>query len=316
MAISNPSGNYIDKITLPTGTEYTIVDTGAREAIDAMASYTSFLGVISSSAAGAKIEDGSTTASVLIGSTTMTATTGSIVIYKPSSSTSAAQEFIWNGSQWSFFGDIGAKDLGTLAYKSSASSSSKFLTGVTVTNTQTASISVSGTYAKTTSVTLTKSQVTIPLSTTTTTPSNTSNYWAYDPSTDLSITASAPSVSSTTFLTGVTGRNLISSVTTAAPTTSAPTGGINYTSVTAHNLQLQYLVSSSANAISATAGAKAVTSVKAPTINTSGTVRYIAPISVTVTTAVGFGTTNTAITSSGSQKIASITSTSATVTVS
>lgn len=316
MAISNPSGNFIDKITLPTGTVYTIVDTDARAAIDTMASYTSFLGVISSSAAGAKIEDGSTTASVLIGSTTMTATTGSIVIYKPTNSTSAAQEFIWDGSKWSFFGDIGAKDLGALAYKSSASSSSKFLTGVTVTNTQTASISVSGTYAKTTSVTLTKSSVTVPLSTTTTAPSNTSNYWVYNPSDNLSITASTPGSTSGLFLTGVTGKTVVNSLTFAAPNASTPTGGTNYTAVDNHNLQLQYIIGNTTNAISASTSANALKTVSAPTINKSGTTRYVAPVSVTVTTAVGFGTTDTSITSSGNQKIASITSTSATVTVS
>lgn len=316
MAISNPSGNYIDKITLPSGTEYTIVDADARAVIDNMASYSSFLGVISSSAAAAKIEDGSTTASVLIGSTTMTATTGSIVIYKPSNSTSAAQEFIWDGSKWSFFGDIGAKDLGNLAYKSNASSSTKFLTGVTVTNTQTASISVSGSYAKTTSVTLTKSQVTVSLSTTSTAPSNTSNYWVYNPSDNLSITASNPGSTSGLFLTGITGRSVVNSLTYAAPAQTVPTGGTNYTAVDNHNLKLQYIVGNTANAISASTSANALKTVTAPTINKSGTTRYVAPVSVTVTTAVGFGTTNTSITSTGNQTIASITSTSATVTVS
>lgn len=316
MAISNPSGNYIDKITLPTGTEYTIVDAAARTAIDNMASYSSFLGVISSSAAAAKIEDGSTTASVLVGSTTMTATTGSIVIYHPSNSTSSAQEFIWDGGKWNFFGDIGAKDLGNLAYKSSASSSTKFLTGVSVANTQTASISVSGTYAKTTSVTLTKSQVTVSLSTTSTAPSNTSNYWVYNPSDNLSITASSPGSTSGLFLTGVTGRSVVNSLTYAAPAQTAPTGGTNYTAVDNHNLKLQYIVGNTANAISASTSANALKTVTAPTINKSGTTRYVAPVSVTVTTAVGFGTTDTSITSSGNQKIASITSTSATVTVS
>lgn len=316
MAISNPSGNYIDKITLPTGTEYTIVDADARTAIDNMASYSSFLGVVSNSAATTKIEDGSTTAAVLVGSVTKTATTGSIVIYKPSNSTNPAQEFIWDGSKWNFFGDIGAQELGDLAYKDSASSSTKFLTGVSVTNTATAAISVSGTYAKISSVTLTKSQVTVSLATTTTAPSNTANYWVYNPSDNISITASAPGSTSGDFLTGVTGNSVVGSLTYAAPATNTPTGGTNYTAVDNHNLKLQYIVGTAKNGVSSTSAAKALKTVTAPTINKSGTTRYVAPVSVTVTTAVGYGTTDTAITSSGNQKIASISSTSATVTVS
>lgn len=314
MAISNPSGNYIDKVTLPTGSIYTIVDADARQAIDNMASYTSFLGVVSDTRT--PITDGSTTAAVLIGSTTVTAVTGNIAIYK-ASTTATAQEFIFDGTKWQFFGDISAQNLGSLAYKNSASSSSKFLTGVSVTNTSTTAISVTGSYAKINSVTLTKSGVTISLATTTTAPSNTANYWVYNPADNLSITASAPGVaSSTSFLTGVTGRTLLSSLTHAAPTTATVTGGVNYTSVDGHNLQLRYLVTSSSSSISGTTSNTAVKSISAPTINKSGTTRYVAPVSVTVATAVGFGTTATTLTSSGVQKIASIGSTSATVTVS
>ena len=313
MAISNPSGNYIDKITLPTGTEYTIVDKDARTAIDNMSSYTAFIGVVSDTRT--PITDGSTTAAVLVGSTPVTAVTGNIAIYK-ASTTATAQEFIFDGSKWQFFGDISAQNLGSLAYKNSASSSSKFLTGVTVTNTATASISVSGTYAKINSVTLTKSQVTVSLASTTTAPSNTANYWVYNPSDNLSITAGAPGSTSGAFLTGVTGNSVVGSLTYAAPATATPTGGTNYTTVDNHNLKLQYIVGSAKNAISSSTSANALKTVSAPAINKSGTTRYVAPVSVTVATAVGFGTTNTSITSSGSQKIASITSTSATVTVS
>ena len=95
----NPSGLYITQITLPSNSTYEIVDQAAREKINTMSNYSAFLGVVSNSAAWTKIEDGSTTASILVGSTTVTAVTGNVVIYKPSNSTSAAQEFIFDGTK-------------------------------------------------------------------------------------------------------------------------------------------------------------------------------------------------------------------------
>ena len=284
--------------------------------VHSMSKYSAFLGVVSNSAAWTKITDGSTTATILVGSTTTTVTTGNIVIYKPSGSTSAAQEFIWNGSAWSFFGDISAENLKALAYKDSASSTVKFLTSTTIANTQTAAISVSVSYTPTGSVAVTNTGTVVSLSTTSTAPSSSANYWVYNPADNLSITASAPGTGKANFLTSVTGRSLVSSITIAAPTSSAPTGGISYASVTGHILQLNYLVPSTQNAISGTATAQAVTSVSAPTINKKGTTRYVAPVTVTHVTKATFTGTAATITSSGAQKIASISSSSSTVTVS
>lgn len=99
----------IKQITLPSGTTYDIVDQGARDLIDALGNYATFLGVTTSN-----ISDGSATNPVVIGGTSVTANTGDIV-------TKGSQEFIWNGSTWQAFGDLSA--LGDLAYKDSASGS-------------------------------------------------------------------------------------------------------------------------------------------------------------------------------------------------
>ena len=97
----------IKKITLPTGTTYDIVDQGARDLIDALSGYTSFLGVTTT-----PLTDGATTNPITISGQPILATTGAITAY-------GSAEFIWNGSAWQEFGDLGA--LGALAYKDSAS---------------------------------------------------------------------------------------------------------------------------------------------------------------------------------------------------
>lgn len=101
----------IKQITLPSGTTYDLVDQGARDLIADIQSYTSYLGVTSTS-----ITDGSTTNPITVNSKSVTAKTGDIVNY-------GSKEFIWNGSAWQEFGDMSG--LGALAYKDSASGSYK-----------------------------------------------------------------------------------------------------------------------------------------------------------------------------------------------
>lgn len=337
---------YIKEITLPTGTTYTIVDYEARQTIDSvsttvssissnlnslsgtvdsvssnlnslsgtindMSKYTQFLGVTTTN-----LTDGTTNAVVSIGGSNVTATVGSIVI-------KGSQEFIFTGTGnnqgWKLFGDLSAltTNLGDLAYKSSASSTTKYLTGITLANTDTTAISLTGSFTPSGGITLTKTAVTLALTTTSTTPANTANYWVYNPLDNISITASAPGTNTGLFLTDVTGRTALTSISTTAPVNTTPAGGINYTAVSEHNLKLQYLIHTTANTISSSVSAAAVTKVNAPTLNKSGTTRYIAPLSVTVTTAASFDGTAATITASGVQKIASVsTSTSSTVTVS
>lgn len=305
----NPTGNYIKEVTLPSGTKYEIVDEGARTQINAMASYTAFIGVVSTNT---PITDGSSTSSVQVGSTTITAVTGNIAIYK-ASATATAQEFIFDGSKWQFFGDISAQNLGGLAYTSTASGSYvKFISVNVGSNT----VNSTGSFTPSGGVSLTTTGVTLAISSTSTSPSNTANYWIYNPSDNLSVTASAPGTSTGLFLTGVTGRTVLSSLATATPTTASVTGGINYTNVTDHNLNLCYIVSSSANAISASSSAAAVTAVSAPTINKSGTKQYIKPLTVTVATAATFtGTAATVSVKSSAKFVNSVTSTTESGTV-
>ena len=103
---NNPT---ISSITLPSGTTYDIKDAAARSAIEALSTYSNFLGVTSSN-----ISDGSETNPVVIGGENVTATTGDIV-------TKGSKEMIWNGSAWQEFGDLSA--LKALAYKDDAEGS-------------------------------------------------------------------------------------------------------------------------------------------------------------------------------------------------
>lgn len=101
----------ISKITLPDGSTYDLKDAHARDLIDSLSSSTEFLGVTTT-----EIYDGSTTNVVKINGVDKAAIKGAIVTY-------GSKEFIWNGSAWQEFGDLGA--LGTLAYKNAVSVSTK-----------------------------------------------------------------------------------------------------------------------------------------------------------------------------------------------
>ena len=92
----------ISKITLPSGTTYTLKDEQARQA-------KSWLGITTT-----ELEDGSSTNPITIGTSTITAVSGNIASYEN-------KEFIFNGSIWQEFGDL--SDLGDMAYADEASGS-------------------------------------------------------------------------------------------------------------------------------------------------------------------------------------------------
>ena len=223
--------------------------------VNSMSKYTQFLGVTTTN-----LVDGTTSAVVAIGGSNVTATTGCIVV-------NGSKEFIYTGSTngWKMFGDLSAleTELGDLAYKDSATGSHTHITAVnvgtsTVTssgkftpagtiNTGTSSLTSKGSYTPSGSVSFSNNSTTnLKISSTTTAPAtaNRGNYWNYTPEGTISITSSSTGSTSANVFTSITGRNVVASISTAAPTTSAPSGGINYTSITDHNLKLGYLVPS------------------------------------------------------------------------
>ena len=98
--------SVISSITLPSGTTYDLKDAYARERIEALSKYTEFLGVTTTA-----LTDGSTTNPITINGESVTAKKGDIATYQ-------SAEFIWNGTAWQEFGDLGA--LGDLAYVDTA----------------------------------------------------------------------------------------------------------------------------------------------------------------------------------------------------
>jgi hypothetical protein len=103
----------ISRITLPSGNTYDLKDAKAREDIEALQSAVAggitFVGVTTTA-----ISDGSTTSSITVNNATHAATKGDLVFY-------GDKEFVWDGTKWIEFGDLGT--LGALAYKNSASGS-------------------------------------------------------------------------------------------------------------------------------------------------------------------------------------------------
>lgn len=94
----------ISKITLPSGTTYDIKDAVARSFIT---SGVKFIGKTSTA-----ISDESTTNPITINGNSVTATSGNLVVY-------GKKEFIFDGTKWLEFGDLGT--LKALAFKDSAS---------------------------------------------------------------------------------------------------------------------------------------------------------------------------------------------------
>ena len=99
----------ISQIKLPNGTTYNIQDANARERIEALESFTTYLGVTTTA-----LTDGATTNPITINGQNVTAQSGNIVLY-------GNQEFIFDGTHWNQFGDLSS--LGSLAYKNTASGS-------------------------------------------------------------------------------------------------------------------------------------------------------------------------------------------------
>ena len=94
---------YIDKIKLPTGTEYYIHDTETYD-------------LLSQLSGGAMVFGGVSTAAVTDGSTTnpiggITGAVGTVILY-------GNKEFVWDGTAWREFGDMTGH--GALAFKDSA----------------------------------------------------------------------------------------------------------------------------------------------------------------------------------------------------
>ena len=103
----------ISKITLPSGSVYNLKDQQAREDIAsiqaAIAGGVSFIGETTTA-----LTDGATTNPIQVNGSPFTAISGSLVVYQTS-------EFIFDGTKWILFGDLGT--LKALAFKDSASGS-------------------------------------------------------------------------------------------------------------------------------------------------------------------------------------------------
>lgn len=268
--------------------------------VDGMSKYTSFIGVSSTT-----LTDGSTAASIKVDSTTINATTGAIAIYKPANQ--AAQEYIWDGSKWQFFGDIGAQDLGTLAYKNSVVVKYDKITAI---NTGATTVTSEGQFTPAGSITLTGSATQyVKISSTTVAPANTANYWVYKPAGTVAISASASGGTTTNVISSVTGIQALTGLTTTPPANNA---SLLYASVSGHVLSLNQLISTSANTLGGTTSALVVKTVGSITGSGSfdGTTIYSASVAVTVPDTYKFtGTSgNVSVTAS---IITSVTATSA-----
>lgn len=180
----------ISKITLPSGTTYTLKDQGARDLIDEMSGYTDFLGVTTTA-----LTDGATTNPIKINNVDVTAKKGNIATY-------GSAEFIFNGTAWQEFGDLSG--LGDLAFKDTASGTvavpKTYTTTVTPSTTSkyVASSSTGGGSATKGTVTVSKAssgtatytpQGTVGTPTITVTPSTTTKYVASSSTGGGSVTA-------------------------------------------------------------------------------------------------------------------------------
>lgn len=105
----------ISKITLPSGTTYNLKDAQARSDIESLqgliASGVSFAGTTTTA-----LTDGATTSPITVNSASYTQEKGDLVVY-------GSSEFLWDGTKWILFGDLGT--LKALAFKDSASGSYK-----------------------------------------------------------------------------------------------------------------------------------------------------------------------------------------------
>ena len=148
----------ISQITLPSGSVYDIKDATARQMIESLEGYTTYLGVTTT-----PLSDGSTTNPITIGGKSVTAKTGGIANY-------GSKEFIFNGTAWQEFGDL--TGLGDLAFKDNATGSVTPAGTVTVstktTSNKTATVSkTSGTATYTPEGTVAAPEITVTPSTAT-----------------------------------------------------------------------------------------------------------------------------------------------------
>lgn len=241
----------LSKITLPSGTTYDIKDAYARAQIEALSGYTYYMGVTTTA-----LSDGSTTNPVKINGENITANTGAICTYQ-------SKEFIWNGTAWQEFGDLGA--LGDMAYADTASGTytpqgniSATFTGsqsnvaITATGNQNGNYQPSGTISGTTftGASMTSSGKFTPAGNVTFTNSNqtatvskaSSGTATYTP--EGNVTAGAITVK-TAGATGTihnpTKQTVAKTIVAAAPSAAAPANAITYYSVANETLSLYQL---------------------------------------------------------------------------
>lgn len=103
----------VSQITLPSGNSYALKDAQAREDIEilrqSISGGVSFIGETSTA-----LSDQDTTNPIIINGVSTTVISGNVVYH-------GTKEFLYDGTKWIEFGDLGG--LGALAYKSSASGS-------------------------------------------------------------------------------------------------------------------------------------------------------------------------------------------------
>lgn len=134
----------ISKITLPSGSVYDIKDSQARADIAsiqaAIAGGVTFMGATTTA-----LIDGSTATTIIINGNNVTAVKGYLVAYNN-------KEFIFDGTKWLEFGDLGAfkalayKDTASATYTPAGSVSKPTFTGSSSTVTITASDNTNGNY--------------------------------------------------------------------------------------------------------------------------------------------------------------------------
>lgn len=229
----------ISKITLPSGTTYTLKDQGARDLIDEMSGYTDFLGVTTTA-----LTDGATTNPIKINNVDVTAKKGNIATY-------GSAEFIFNGTAWQEFGDLSG--LGSLAFKNSASGSGTVAVPKTYTTTVTpAAKDVSVTGTTTGSVSVTKGKVTVSKATSGTatyTPAGTNASSSVSGSCTVTATGSvsAPTITvktagGTTTISNPTSKTVVTDMSVSSPAATTATGELVYCSVSNETLSLSKFV--------------------------------------------------------------------------
>lgn len=284
---ASDSNLYIDKIKLPDNSIHLIRDTSAHEKISSLSNYSEFLGIVSTDT---PLEDGSTARVIIINNKgSVTASTGAIVIQDQ-------QEFIFNGTSWSLFGDLSAAGpLGQLAYTSTARGS--FIPEGII-ETQTGTISFNGNCTPEGEINLqfSSSEMPINIISNISDISETVNYCEYIPTGFITSTINH-TVETASVLTSVIGNELVSNIEVEV-LSSSPT--INYTTVTGHNLILHSLLPRVTNTINSITSIPVISSISASITSVfQGDQIYITPISITIPVSATFSGTTSNITVTG-----------------